>query len=89
MEISGEFGSRLDAIQHSGALSHLCAAARVSQGTLYHAFMVMCDASPMEYFKKRRLTDARMALLGCVPQRGSIKQAAPGAGLTHLGRFAA
>jgi AraC-like DNA-binding protein len=71
------------------SLSDLCAAASVSQGTLYHAFMVMCDASPMEYFKKRRLTDARMALLGCVPQRGSVKQAALGAGLTHLGRFAA
>ena len=71
------------------SLSDLCAAAHVSQGTLYHAFMVMCDASPMEYFKKRRLTDARMALLGCVPERGSVKQAALGAGLTHLGRFAA
>jgi AraC-like DNA-binding protein len=71
------------------SLSDLCAAAGVSQGTLYHAFMVMCDASPMEYFKKRRLTDARMALLGCVPQRGSVKRAALGAGLTHLGRFAA
>lgn len=71
------------------SLSDLCAAAAVSQGTLYHAFMVMCDASPMEYFKKRRLTDARIALLGCVPARGSVKQAALGAGLTHLGRFAA
>jgi AraC-like DNA-binding protein len=71
------------------SLSDLCAAAHVSQGTLYHAFMVMCDTSPMEYFKKRRLTDARMALLGCVPQRGSVKQAAFGAGLTHLGRFSA
>lgn len=71
------------------SLSDLCAAAGVSQGTLYHAFKVMCDTSPMEYFKKRRLTDARMALLGCVPQRGSIKRAALGAGLPHLGRFAA
>ena len=71
------------------SLSDLCAAAHVSQGTLYHAFMVMCDASPMEYFKKRRLTDARMALLDSVPERGSVKQAALGAGLTHLGRFAA
>jgi len=71
------------------ALSDLCAAAGVSQGTLYHAFNMMCDAAPMEYFKKRRLTDARMTLLGCVPQRGSVKLAALGAGLTHLGRFAA
>ena len=71
------------------SLSDLCAAAGVSQGTLYHAFMLMCDSSPIEYFKKRRLTDARMKLLGCVPERGSVKRAALAAGLTHLGRFAA
>jgi len=71
------------------SLADLCAAAGVSQGTLYHAFMVMCDSSPMAYFKKRRLTDARLALLGAPADRGSVKSAALGAGLTHLGRFSA
>ena len=71
------------------SLADLCVAAGVSQGTLYHAFMVMCGSSPMAYFKKRRLTDARLALLQSAPQRGLVKRAALGAGLTHLGRFSA
>ena len=69
------------------SLADLCVAAGVSQGTLYHAFTVMCDSSPMAYFKKRRLTDARLALLCSAPETRLVKRAALGAGFTHLGRF--
>ncbi len=71
------------------SLADLCAAAGVSQGTLYNAFALICDCSPIEYFKKRRLTEARVALLGASSKRSAIKRAALGAGLTHLGRFSA
>ena len=71
------------------SLADLCAASGVSQGTLYHAFKVMCGSSPMSYFKKRRLTDARLALLCRVPDTRLIKRAALDAGLTHIGRFSA
>ena len=71
------------------SLADLCVAAGASQGTLYHAFMVMCGSSPMAYFKKRRLTDARLALLQSAPETGLVKRAALGAGFTHLGRFSA
>lgn len=71
------------------SLADLCAAAGVSQGTLYNAFLTMCDCTPIEYFKKRRLTEARIALLGASAKHGAIKRAALGAGLTHLGRFSA
>jgi AraC-like DNA-binding protein len=69
------------------SLADLCAASGVSQSTLYHAFKVMCGSSPMSYFKKRRLTDARLALLCRTPDTRLIKRAALDAGLTHLGRF--
>ncbi len=71
------------------SLADLCAAAGVSQGTLHHAFMVMCGDSPMAHFKKRRLTDARLALMEPKANRRLVKSAALGAGLTHLGRFSA
>jgi len=71
------------------SLADLCVAAGVGQVTLYHAFMVMCGSSPMAYFKKRRLTDARLALLRDKPEAGRVKRAALGAGITHLGRFSA
>jgi AraC-like DNA-binding protein len=71
------------------SLADLCVAAGVSQGTLYNAFMVMCGDSPMAHFKKRRLTDARLALLEPKPNRRRVKSAALDAGLTHLGRFSA
>jgi len=74
---------------HAVSLADLCAAAGVSKGTLYNAFLTMCDCTPIEYFKKRRLTEARSALLGASAKRGVIKRAALGAGLTHLGRFSA
>jgi len=71
------------------SLADLCAAAGVSQGTLYSAFMAMCGSSPMAHFKKRRLTDARLALLERKPKRRLVKSVALDSGLTHLGRFSA
>ena len=71
------------------SLADLCAAAGVSQGTLHNAFMTMCGNSPMAHFKKRRLTDARLALLEPNPNRRLVKSAALDSGLTHLGRFSA
>jgi AraC-like DNA-binding protein len=71
------------------SLADLCVAAGVSQVTLCHAFAVVCGSSPMAYFKKRRLTDARLALLRSDPENGLVKRAALGAGLTHMGRFSA
>ena len=69
------------------SLADLCAAAGVSHDTLYSAFTTMCGSSPMEYFKKRRLTNAREELLAGSPERGAVKRAALNVGLTHLGRF--
>jgi AraC family ethanolamine operon transcriptional activator len=43
----------------------------------------------MAYFKKRRLTDARLALLRGDAKTDLVKSAARGAGLTHMGRFSA
>jgi len=71
------------------SLADLCAATGVSQRTLYNAFMVMCGDSPIAYFKKRRLTDSRLALLEPEPNRRLVKSAALDAGLTHFGRFSA
>jgi len=71
------------------SLADLCAAAGVSQGTLHHAFLVMCGDSPMAHFKKRRLTDARLALMEPNPSLRLVKSAALDAGFTHLGRFSA
>jgi len=71
------------------SLADLCAAAGVSQGTLHNAFTAMCGNSPMAHFKKRRLTDARLALLEPNSNRRLVKSAALDSGLTHLGRFSA
>lgn len=71
------------------SLADLCAAAGVSHVTLCHAFMVVCNSSPMAYFKKRRLTEARIVLLRSKPEIELVKRAARGAGLTHMGRFSA
>jgi AraC-like DNA-binding protein len=71
------------------SLADLCVAAGVSQVTLCHAFSVVCGSSPMAYFKKRRLTEARLALLRGEPKADLVKRAALGSGLTHMGRFSA
>lgn len=71
------------------SLADLCAAAGVSKSVLYPAFHRVCGESPLSYFHKRRLTRARSLLINTEPARGIVKQAALGAGLTALGRFAA
>ena len=70
------------------SLADLCAAAGVSKSTLYPAFHRVCGESPLAYFHKRRLTQARSILISSEPQRGQVKQAALSVGLTELGRFA-
>lgn len=69
------------------SLADLCAAAGVSQSALYRAFYSICDEPPLAYFQKRRLTDARRALLRSSEYRGAIKHAAMSVGLTEMGRF--
>ena len=81
---------RFFAAQAAGApisLPDLCAAARVSQRTLYRAFHTVCGEPPLAYFHKRKLTNARAMLLHARPERGAVKAAAIDAGLTELGRF--
>jgi len=81
---------RFDSAQSAPvSLADLCVATGVSQSTLHHAFMVMCGDSPMAHFKKRRLTDARLALLEPSSNRRLVKSVALESGLTHLGRFSA
>ena len=70
------------------SLADLCAAARVSQATLYRAFHTVCGEPPLAYFHKRRLTDARRALIRSHAYRGAVKHVALTNGLTELGRFA-
>jgi len=69
------------------SLADLCAAAGVGQSALYRAFHSVCDEPPLAYFQKRRLTDARRALLKSPEHRGAVKQAAMSVGLTEMGRF--
>ncbi len=69
------------------SLADLCLAAGVSVSTLYRAFDIVCGASPMAYFHKRRLTFARKALIDSPVYRGAVKHAALSVGLTEFGRF--
>ncbi|MCW2308012.1 helix-turn-helix domain-containing protein [Rhodobium gokarnense] len=70
------------------SLADLCAATGVSQSALYRAFRTVCDEPPLAYFRKRRFTAARRALIKSPAHRGGVKSAAIAAGLTELGRFA-
>jgi len=70
------------------SLADLCAAAGVGKNTLYDAFRTVCDAPPLEYFRRRRLVRARSILMAtAAPNRGGVKRAALEVGLTELGRF--
>ena len=71
----------------SVSLADLCAAAGVSQSSLYRAFNAVCGEPPLAYFHKRRLTDARRVLVNSPTCRGAVKHAALAAGLTEFGRF--
>lgn len=70
------------------ALADLCAAAGVGASALNAAFHVITDESPLRYLHKRRLMQARAALVTATPGRAVVKQVALDVGLTQLGRFA-
>ena len=69
------------------SLADLCATAGIGKTTLYRAFHAVVGESPLAYFKKRRLTEARSLLSRDTARRGGVKRAALGVGLTELGRF--
>ncbi len=69
------------------SLADLCAAAGVGRTALQQAFLDLYGESPLGYFHKRRLTQAREALILAPSGRGAVKRAALAAGLTALGRF--
>ena len=69
------------------SLADLCTSANVSQSTLYRAFRSVCGEAPLAYFHKRRLSEARRALIHSHQYRGAVKRAALDVGLTELGRF--
>lgn len=78
-----------EARDHAVSLADLCRAAGVSARTLHYAFECVCGMSPIQYFKRRRLTIARRALRTSEPGCGAVKVAALNAGFRHLGRFSA
>jgi len=69
------------------SLADLCAAAGVGRTALQQAFHELYGESPLGYFHKRRLTQARETLILGPSGRAAVKRAALGAGLTALGRF--
>ncbi len=69
------------------SLADLCASAGVGRTTLQQAFNDLYGESPLGYFRKRRLTQAREALVLARTGRAAVKRAALEAGLTALGRF--
>jgi len=75
------------ALDYRVSLADLCEAADVSKTALYEAFHDYCDVSPLAYFHKRKMALARSILINSPLDRGSVKRAALGAGLTELGRF--
>ncbi len=69
------------------SLADLCAAAGVGRTALQQAFHDLYGESPLGYFHKRRLTQARETLILEPSGRAAVKRAALGVGLTALGRF--
>lgn len=69
-------------------LLDLCAVTGVSARTLENAFRAICDMSPMQYLKQRRLRLARRLLRSAIGTQMSVKCAALEAGFWDLGRFA-
>ena len=68
-------------------LADLCVATGVSKSTLYNAFHHICGDPPLEFFRKRRMMQARTMLMNSRRERGIVKRAALTAGMTQLGRF--
>lgn len=71
------------------SMADLCLAAGVKKTVLYEAFQSVCGLSPLLYFQKQRLMQARSLLLKSDDIRGGVKQAALSCGFTELGRFSA
>lgn len=71
----------------SVSLADLCAAAGVGRTALQQAFHSLYGESPLAYFHRRRLMQARETLLSQPAARSAVKRAALGAGLRELGRF--
>ena len=70
------------------SLADLCAATGVKKSTLYKAFHSVCGLSPLAYFHKRRLMQARSLLFNAANEPAQVKRAALSVGFTELGRFA-
>ncbi|MFD0978227.1 helix-turn-helix domain-containing protein [Tropicimonas aquimaris] len=69
------------------SLADLCRATGVGRTVFYDAFNSIYGTSPLNYFKKRRLMQARTALAMSRPDETRVKEVALSLGLTHLGRF--
>ncbi|NDR56666.1 helix-turn-helix domain-containing protein [Aliiruegeria sabulilitoris] len=69
------------------SLADLCRATGVGRTVFYEAFNSVYGTSPLNYFKKRRLMQARTALATSRPDETKVKEVALSLGLTHLGRF--
>lgn len=69
-------------------LADICHATGAGKTTLYNAFQKICGEPPLVIYRRHRLAKARSLLLTAAPERGAVKRAATGAGLTELGRFA-
>jgi len=67
--------------------SVLAAALRVSPRTLHNAFVSATGLAPCQYFLKRRLNQAREALLAAQPGESLVTSIAMDLGFTELGRF--
>jgi AraC-like DNA-binding protein len=85
--VHGRRPERIVRMAEERFVADLCAAAGVEKSRLYQAFQRVCGEPPLSYFHKRRLMQARSALLVAAPARGAVKRVALDAGLTAFGRF--
>ena len=69
-------------------IARLCTALRVSPGTLEHAFKSVAGVTPHAFFLRRRLNEARQALLREDAGRRNVTDIALSLGFSELGRFA-
>jgi len=68
-------------------IAELCTALRVSPGTLENAFKAVTGVTPHAFFLRRRLNQARDALLRKDSSRSKVTDIAVGLGFSELGRF--
>jgi len=69
-------------------IARLCTALRVSPGTLEQAFKSVAGVTPHAFFLRRRLNEARQALLREDAGRRNVTDIALSLGFSELGRFA-